>query len=298
MTRAVQAAHYGLLGYAVFPCRGKIPATRNGFKDATRNAMRNLETFHEGYNIGLLAPANVIVLDFDVPAGNEPESDRVDTLRSTLKTLAGTYEELRAAPIHRTPSGGYHVFLKTENASHLKTGKFPATGEQLGDVRGLGRAYVIAPPSSTKDGEYKSLKRLTRPSELPQASAALLEWLRPSRPAQQARRTTQPVPPAAHGRARAYAIAAMTREVDTLSNATPGNRNHALNRAGYVLAGFIPHGLLSVDEVTDALMHAADNCGLLIDDGERAVTATINSAITTGSAKPRTLPDFEQQATR
>lgn len=300
MSRAVQAAHYGLLGYGVFPCRGKVPATPNGFKDATRVPMRNLEAFTEGFNIGLLPPADVIVLDFDVPNGNESKTERLRKLKLTLKKLASTYPELRSAPIHRTPSGGYHVFLRAVNAEHLKTGKFPAEGEPLGDVRGLGRAYVIAPPSSTKEGEYKSLKRLTRPSELPQASRALLEWIRPPRAAQrpEARVKTRPLPPAANTRARAYALAALTREVDTLSSAAPGTRNHTLNRAGYVLAGFTPHGLLSLDEITDALMHAADNCGLLIDDGEHAVIATLTSAITTGAANPRTLPDFEQQGPR
>src|SRR5690606_8877206 len=62
------ALHYAQLGYGVFPCicGGKAPATRNGFKDATADPSYIREFFGVGHNIGLIAPSDVLVLDFDV----------------------------------------------------------------------------------------------------------------------------------------------------------------------------------------------------------------------------------------
>ena len=64
----VEALRLGMLGLAVFPCKGKVPLIEHGYKDATTD----LETIAEWWrrwpsaNIGLaMAPNGLIAIDVD-----------------------------------------------------------------------------------------------------------------------------------------------------------------------------------------------------------------------------------------
>ncbi|HEU5087616.1 MAG TPA: hypothetical protein VFT99_09230, partial [Roseiflexaceae bacterium] len=63
-------------------------------------------------------------------------------------------------------------------------------------------------------------------------------------------------------RQRAYAEKALANEADRVRNAPEGMRNDRLNRAAFAVAGFIQSGLLSEDEIVDALADAAGIAGL------------------------------------
>lgn len=62
-------------------------------------------------------------------------------------------------------------------------------------------------------------------------------------------------------------------------------RNNALNAAAMRLGHFVPH-YLDADVVTEALLRAARDCGLVRDDGESACRSTIASGMKAGTADP------------
>jgi hypothetical protein len=79
-------------------------------------------------------------------------------------------------------------------------------------------------------------------------------------------------------RSRAY----LAKVIATLQVAAPGNRNAALNRAAWTLGRWIAGGLLQQAEIEELLYEAAEINGLLREDGERQVWATIRSGLAAG----------------
>jgi hypothetical protein len=117
--------------------------------------------------VGILAPEGVLVLDFDDPTAWE--------------RLKGEYPTLGDAPRQRTPKGGYHVFLRLPQGVRLS-----ATVRKLAgvDLRGMGRAYVVASPTRLADGRgYTWEVPLVKPEDLPQIPEDLLLRLIPPPPA-------------------------------------------------------------------------------------------------------------------
>jgi Protein of unknown function (DUF3631) len=87
-------------------------------------------------------------------------------------------------------------------------------------------------------------------------------------------------------RRRRYIETAIHKEVGKVANAGSGARNSILNSAAYNLAAF------GVEEqrIRTELTAAAERCGLVKDDGVKAVEATIASGTTAGYANPRQIP--------
>jgi len=117
-------------GWKIFPCNGKTPATRNGFKDATNNKVILKQLFNnKNYNIGL--PTGVVngitVLDVDPRHGGH---------------IAIQVFDLPDTPYVKTAGGGYHYYFKYDK--RVKTGA-NVIGAGL-DIRNDG-GYVITPPS-------------------------------------------------------------------------------------------------------------------------------------------------------
>ena len=125
------ALGYAKLGWAVFPCNGKIPACGQGFKDATTdtNMLIKWWTINPDYNIGIATGkvSGIVVLDIDKP----------DLEYKGLKT-----------PNSKTGGGGRHYFFKYNEKVKTCVGLFDKV-----DVRADG-GYVIVPPSET-DGIYE-----------------------------------------------------------------------------------------------------------------------------------------------
>jgi hypothetical protein len=91
-------------------------------------------------------------------------------------------------------------------------------------------------------------------------------------------------------RERAYAQVALDGCADELAQAAPGERNNTLNKKAFRLGTIAARGWLSPEEVFDALLAAADACGLNQDDGERLTNETIRSGLESGRKFPH--PDL------
>jgi hypothetical protein len=130
------AVAYAGLGYAVFPLAPgeKRPHGRlvpHGLKEASREEATITTWWRScpGCGVGILAPEEVLVLDFDDPTAWE--------------RLKGEYPTLGDAPRQRTPKGGYHVFLRLPQGVRLS-----ATVRKLAgvDLRGMGKGVCGGQP--------------------------------------------------------------------------------------------------------------------------------------------------------
>lgn len=265
------AIDYARMGYAVFPCTagGKRPILKRGLHAASTDSKlitRWWQRWSEA-NLAILPPEDVLVLDFD-------DNEIADTWTTQ-------YLELRAAPCTRTPRGGAHYWLKFGKHDEHLTTRTKAAGGAV-DLRGLGRAYLVAPPSSSATGTYKWERALVSPPYLPLVSSNLLAAVTPS---------LLPKPKAVvitevGSDARKYALGALRSEHDLVAATFEGARNDRLNRAAYALAGYVALELLTFDEVESVLMTAAQTCGL----GETESAQTIQSGLSAGHQIPRRLP--------
>lgn len=87
-------------------------------------------------------------------------------------------------------------------------------------------------------------------------------------------------------RQRRYAQKALDDEANNVATAPAGTRNHTLNRAAFSLRRFVTDGILTDDQVNQALTSAARLNGL--HDSE--IRATLGSAERGANAKPRDRP--------
>jgi hypothetical protein len=97
-------------------------------------------------------------------------------------------------------------------------------------------------------------------------------------------------------RERAYARAALDGCVDEVAQAATGERNDTLNKKAFRLGTMVARGWISAEEVCDALLAAADACGLNSDDGEGLTRKTIQSGLESGRKFPHPdlSPDFTE----
>jgi hypothetical protein len=161
------AAEYIRLGYGVVPLSelSKIPhrtLAPHGLHSAITDYSgweRLYEAVEQGerFGVGILPPRGVIVLDVDDPRGVE----LVERLASTLP--------LGECPLQLTPSGGMHYIMAVKDSQDSIT----ATTRRHGvDVRGNGRAYIVAYPTviAREDGQragYRWVRPLLPTNQLP-----------------------------------------------------------------------------------------------------------------------------------
>jgi hypothetical protein len=160
-------------------------------------------------------------------------------------------------------------------------GNRPPRGLAHVDWRGHGGA-VLAPPSRHLSGaSYRWLRGLDQ-APLPEVPVALRDLLDPDPPT-----TTRPartVGPDTPG--HPYGRIVLAAELAALGRATPGQRNHTLNRCAFKVYRYAASGLLDDQEVTAAFTQAALAIGL----SPAEVARTLASARTAGLASPRTVP--------
>jgi len=254
---------YTTRGWAVFPV-GTAP-------DVIRN----------GHNIGLdCGKSGLVVIDLDVKGDHDGLA-----AWETLKDDTGLDDT--GALVTETPSGGRHLIwtdptggLIGNSASKLAPGI---------DVRANG-GYIVAPPSRTADGAYRWL-RDGDPGPLPPELVKLL--LQQPKPSPSPPRTIRDP-----SDAEPYAAAALKDETATVAGTAPGGRNERLNTSAFALGQLVGAGALSRSEVEAALYNAALDCGLVTDDGERAVRLTIRSGLDAGEREPRRIPEPQTSAQR
>jgi Bifunctional DNA primase/polymerase, N-terminal len=197
--------------------------------------------------------------------------------------LAALHELQEAAglrlpgPLVATGGGGWHHWFAPTGL-----GNRPPHGLAHVDWRGRG-GCVLAPPSRhISGGSYRWLVGLDQAplAEVPAALRARLDPDRPlTNPAGPVDPTRPPVPDHPYGR---WVLAA---ELATLGRATPGHRNHTLNRTAFKVYRYVASGLLDDQDVTLAFTTAARALGLNAAETAR----TLASARTAGLANPRTV---------
>lgn len=141
------AVEYIKMGLAVFPLeeRGKKPKTRNGCKDATKDAAQIKAWWQQwpNANIGIATgkvSGGIFVIDLDVD-----EDKGIDGYHE-LKNWQRDNGCFPDSWIAMTGRGGYHLYFKADNEIRNRAGIIDGV-----DVRGDG-GYVVAPPSIHSNG--------------------------------------------------------------------------------------------------------------------------------------------------
>ncbi|WP_413216988.1 bifunctional DNA primase/polymerase [Thermus oshimai] len=261
---------YVRLGYAVLPLvpgekRPHFRLVPHGLKEASQDPA-TLEAWWRSCpeaGVGILAPEGVLVLDVD--QGEAWEALRRD------------FPALEAAPRQKTPKGGVHLFLRLPEGVKLSASVRAIHGV---DLRGMGRAYVVAAPTRLKDGRtYAWEVPLVRPEALPPVPDALLARLLPPPPPP--REVWTPVEGASPKRLRAL----LEAYADRVAATPPGQRHNTLIRYAVAAGGLIPHGL-DPREAEEALVAAAMSTGL----PEKEARAAVEWGLEKGKERPLNLP--------
>lgn len=135
------AARLAELGWPVFPLKpgDKVPATRNGFKDANTDIERIKRYWSRNPTANIGVPTghkfDVIDVDYKVPGAVLHWADIRDDPGTEIHALVSTPHGLHAYVL---PTGG-------GNRANLMPGI---------DYRGIG-GYVVVPPSRRDDGVYR-----------------------------------------------------------------------------------------------------------------------------------------------
>ncbi len=287
---ACVAAHqYAMRGWAVFPVDpgGKRPLGRlvpHGLKQATTDHDVIERWWHAQpqANIGLLTGQAFDVLDVD---GDEGYCSLQNAVQHGAPSLEGSSVVLidnqptivLDGPTIHTGGGGFHLYVESTGVGN-KTSFIPHC-----DWRGRG-GYVVAPPSLHESGRrYEWWPGEQDPWSGPAAPLQpvppwLLDRLEPPRPTPCPVQLRRPV-------GNAYARRALESEVENVTSAPEGQRNHTLNRASFAVGQLAWEGLLDIDDAVDGLLAAAARCGL----GARESRNTIASGLNGGRLHPRGL---------
>lgn len=263
-TACLEAAEtYAGRGLRVFPVQagGKRPLLDSWPDRATTDTATLQGWWRQWPNANLAIAtgerSGVVVIDIDVKSGV-----------NGFASLAGV--EL-SGPQVQTPSGGLHYYL-AHPGKHTpnKAGVRPGI-----DIRGDG-GYVVAPPSEIEGVAYTWKVGL---------STGYGDYVELAPKRERPRRDDSPRR-VAEGTTR-YGERALEEECSEVERASEGTRNDRLNQAAFAIGQLVAGGEITEDDGARALYSAAVNCGLVADDGERSVWATINSGISAGGKHPR-----------
>jgi Bifunctional DNA primase/polymerase, N-terminal len=241
----------------------------HGVKDATSNRARILAwwTRYPQANIGLATGHRFDVLDVDGPAGAH-----------AIRILAVAHGLQSSGPLVRTGGGGWHFYLAPTGLGNAH----PA-GLAYVDWRGRG-GYVVAPPSRHASGHpYQWVVDRDLDTPPGQVPSVLVERLRP-RQRQQPTGLVQ-LRAAGDGTGDRYARAALAEELARVATAPVGHRNRQLWESTRNLYNLVATGALDHHEVDQALLAAAERCGLLAEE-PRQTRRTLASGRQVGLAHP------------
>jgi Bifunctional DNA primase/polymerase, N-terminal len=245
----------------------KHPLLRHGVNDATTDPAQLGHWWRRWpqANLGLATGIIFDALDVDGPAG-----------LAALRHLPGAVGLRLPGPVVRTGGGGWHHWFTPTGL-----GNRPPRGLAHIDWRGRGGA-VLAPPSRHISGRpYRWLVGLDQ-APLPEVPAPLRLLLDPDRatPTRPARTAGPDMLGHPYGRR------VLADELAALGRATPGLRNHTLNRCAFKVYRYVAGGVLDDQDVTLAFTAAALAIGL----NRAEIGRTLASARTAGLANPRTIP--------
>jgi hypothetical protein len=240
----------------------------HGLKDATTNRARVLAwwTQQPQANIGLACGHRFDVLDVDGPTGAQ-----------AIRAFADEHGLASSGPLVRTGGGGWHYYLAPTGLGNVG----PRDLEQV-DWRGRG-GYVVAPPSRHASGHpYQWIAGRDLDVPIAEVPSALLERL--ERPQLQ-RVALVTLSVASDGPGDRYARAALAQELARVAAAPVGQRNRQLWESTRNLYNLVATGALDHGEVDQALLAAAERCGLLAEE-PRQTHRTLASGRQVGLAHP------------
>ena len=253
------ALAYASAGIHVFPLapRSKTPfiPARNGghgLHDATTDlaVIRGWWAANPTANIGLRTGISCDVIDLD----GEEAVDALDQARDGREQLRG--------PVVAT-GHGFHRYVKATGLGN-RAGILPDV-----DFRGQG-GYVVAPPSVHPNGyRYRWINPLRE--ELASAPDWLIQLLIPER--------RLGLPRAELQRSRAYGAGALRRELQRLSLAKEGARNHQLNVSSFNMGRLVAAGAIEEEEVAAALIEEGRRIGLGMIECERTVASGMTAGM-------------------
>ncbi|UEM09032.1 phage/plasmid primase, P4 family [Bradyrhizobium barranii subsp. barranii] len=317
------ALAYAVRGWPVFPCHPKTkqPLVKSdvegegGYKLATIEAdtirawWKRWPRAMIGFSPGAIG---VFVVDFD--AGEDKKTGEIFEAAGLQLALEGAIGGLLPATLFtRTPRGGVHLwFQKPDDVDEILNRSNLLGPQSKTDIRG-DNGYVVLPPSLRDDGVAYAWGGDAETAIAPAPAALVNLVLRrgafEEKPAQGpgigARAAAGVKPPAGKGdgaiaagddAVRRYCLSALDAELQGVRNAGQGGRNDALNIASLKLAQFVAAGGLNESFVRASLENAAADCGLIRDDGLRAVKATIESGFRKGRTQPRDFDEIRRQA--
>jgi putative DNA primase/helicase len=298
-TKADLALDYAEFGFCVFPvgadCKpGRLawPGTSSGFigvHDAT-NDRELVSAYWSAYPSANISAAcgrrtGAFVLDVDV---KDSAGVGYDGIRD-LSKLQGRFGALSKTWRSSTPSGGEHWWFRQparqlSNRVHIRVVEEDGAEVKTGlDIRTCGGAAPL-PPSAKPNGAYAWVRHPFA-TELADAPGWLLDVIDPPLPP---RAPMQPIRVQSLDRTARYVEQAVNNECGELAcMGARSGRNLRLFQAAASLGEFVGAGLLSQAIVEDALQRAAQDCGLLREDGLHSIRATITSGMRRGLQSPR-----------
>ncbi|WFE30852.1 bifunctional DNA primase/polymerase [Solwaraspora sp. WMMD791] len=235
------------------------------------------------YGVGVACgPSGLVVIDCDTRKPDQtppdqwgPDTTGLDVLTALADQHGGGIEPTYAVSTGR---GGTHLYYQHPAGPALRN-----TSGGLGwlvDTRANG-GYVVAAGSTAAGRPYQVLVDCD-PAPLP-------DWLT---------RLLRPVPlppqqPVAvdlgSGRRAAYLTAAIRNQIDHLTAAPEGQRNHALYLSAVALGQLVAGGALTDSDVRAALEPAARSLPGRTPLTDREIARTITSGLRAGAHRPRTV---------
>jgi len=287
-------------GYSPLPVNGKAPPAP-AWQDivATNDIISAWEDkYPDATNTGILT-GNTPAIDIDVL-----NSDVADEVQQIAERLIGT----SAVRTGQAPKRAM-LFRTDEPFDKVSTPIFISPDGRTHKVEILGRGQQIVvdgihpdthSPYTWQGGEPGS--ELNRDA-LPQLNAEQAKefivaatqcmsgygWSPKKKPNGDAGGSWNAARPASE-RERVYARAALDGCADEVAKAATGERNDTLNKKAFRLGTMVARGWIQTEEVCDALLAAADACGLNSDDGEGLTRRTIQSGLESGKKFPH--PDL------
>lgn len=233
--------------------------------------------------LGIATGGGVFVVDLD-----RNHKDAADGVAAFADLIArhGAGETLALGPRVTTPGGGVHLYFASPQ-ENWQSGRRVRNRTALApgvDVRGEGGVAMV--PPSARDGVAYCWAPDPWCQALTMGPAWLLDLVAPDEPPPRPLAALKPF----SGDLHPYARAALQRECAAVAGCGNGARNATLFKAAASLGALAAGGALSAQAVADALLDAAQACGLIADDGRAAVEATIASGLRRGLTRPRSIP--------
>lgn len=308
-TATLFAARLAALGIVVWTARryGTFDPNRKGNKEFARpTGWQQLDADSNGERLAAWKPGMalcatmggpVAVVDVDVKNGGD-----VEKVRGLLAAL-----DVRIFAEVETPSGGAHFYV----AGHADLPSVAADGNRDGltgfpgvEVVSFGRNVFLPGTRRPKyDGRgyrivFDDLEALGDGGDVDGAEA-LAAWVAENRTVTPTTESTGEHSVPWEGgqpdeRQRAYLDNMLTRQCAELAAMQPDSgRNGRVYSTALVCGSYVAGAGMDEATVTRELLAAAGRCGLVDEDGEASVLASIRSGLRNGKKNPKRVPEAE-----